>query len=802
MFTAVFRRKDVPAGRTDRGSSGGGAIRRIRRSSLFRSLFAPPVFPGDREKTRQARLLHRLLLASTLLMVLAMLLAVPFLFAEKLLNSLLIAAILGILCLSHAEMRAGRVRLAGGIFVFGLWPVFTVIIVFAGGMQSAVAAFYVVLVVVAGLLLGFRSALVYSCLCALGGLAMVLFEAAGRPLPKLFPMASFTGWIDLVAVLLMTTLLVQFALTDRRRAENVIGRQFERLRALHTIEQAITSTMDLPTILDLLARDVVEQLHMDAAAILLREEEAPALYFGAGAGFRTGALRYTRLKFGEGLAGRAAETGLVVHIPDLGALRDLPILSQSLAGEGFVAYFGLPLIADCRLGGVLEIFHRSPFEADTDWLVFLETLAGQAAIAIHNARLLDMTRANLMETEALYRINRGLAASVDSGELMREVVTLLQTNFGYRYVQIYVRDPASGDFILRAGSGETGARLIAAGHRLAAGEGIIGYTAGTDKPFLTNDVNAVPFFRRNPLLPEIRSELAVPIRVDGRFIGLLDVQQAPPQTLSPRDLKRVEAVADQLAVALQKTQLYTDLQNALGQEKAMRAHLIHSEKLAVTGRLMASVSHELNNPLQAMQNALFLLREERTISPQAKKDLAIVLSQTERMAVLLDRLRTTYKPARTEDFQPVPIGQVIRDVQELLSTHMRHARISCEFSAEPGLPTVSGVRDQLRQVILNLFMNAVDAMPDGGTLAVSAVHWPEDGKVVIEIADTGTGIDPAVQPHLFEMFVSGKENGTGLGLAICREIVENHGGSIRAENRPQGGALFRIGLPAAGERGA
>jgi PAS domain S-box-containing protein len=899
-----------------------------------KTFFTPPVFPQDEEKTRQARLLHALLTGTLLLLSLGGAIVVRFLYAEKLLNSILIAIVFVIMCIAYGLMRAGRVRLASFLFVYGLWPVFTVILVFSGGVLSVVATFFVVLAVAAGLLLGIRGALVYSAFCCLSGFILVLLEAGGHPPPRLFPIPSVVGWLDLTVVLIMTALVMHFALRDlhasldqtrrrleeRRRAEaalreseerfarmsaaayegivlidrdrivdanpqisrmvgcepeEIIGmspmdfiapesretaaakmragtgepyehtairrdgtrfpaavrsrtipfqgrplqvsvirditerkrtqenmaRQLERLRALHTIEQAISSSTDLQTVLDLLTREVVGQLHMDATSILLMEEQGQSLSFAAGAGFRTEALRFTRLKFGEGLAGQAAQKRSIVHIPDLAQLRGNPILSGSLAREEFKSYFGVPLIAKGQLCGVMEIFRRSGFPMDEDWSTFLETLAGQAAIAIDNARLMELTQTNLKETEALYRINRGLVAFTDPLRLMQEAVTLLQESFNYFYVQIYVREPETGDFVVRAGSGEIGEKLIAKGHRLAVKEGIVGHTARTGTAFLTNNVDEVSFFIRNALLPDTKSELAVPIQFDGQFLGLLDIQQVPPLTLTGRDLQLVRSVANQLAVALQKARLYEDLQNSLRQEKEMRAQLVHSEKLAVTGRLMASVSHELNNPLQAIQNALFLLKDEQMISAQAKKDLDVVLSETERMAAMLERLRTTYRAARAEDFRPVQINDVIEDVRALLTTHLRHAAIAFEFAADPDLPAVSGAGDQLRQVILNLFMNAVDAMPRGGRLRVSTETLAEEKQILIGVCDTGEGIDPAILPYIFETFISGKENGTGLGLAISSEIVKNHGGRIQGENLAEGGARFQIWLPVPKEGG-
>jgi signal transduction histidine kinase len=809
----IGRTTDTDVSFALRMESGGVDVIIEGAARMIKNFFTPPVFPEDEEKTRQARLLHGLLVGALLLLSFGGAAVIAFLFAEKILNSILIAIVFGILSASYWLMRTGRVQAASLLFLSGLLTVFAVFTAFSGGMLSVVAAYFVALVVIAGLLLGFRGALVFSVICCLFGFGLVLLGAGGYSPPRIFTVEAVVGWLDLTIVLFMTTLVMHFAardldaalestrrrLEERRWAEASTLRQMERLRALHTIERAITGSMDLQTVLNLLVKEVVGQLHMDATSVLLLEESERTLHFAAGEGFQTEALRYTRLKIGDGLAGQAAEKKTIVYFPDLRALRGNPILAESIAGEGFRVYYGVPLIAKGRFCGVMEIFQRSAGGPDPDWMPFLETLAGQAAIAIDNARLLEITKTQLKETEALYRINQGLAASIDPRQLMQDVVTLLQKNFGYFYVQIYIREKESGDFVLRAGSGEIGKKLVDGGHRLAAGVGIVGNTADTGVPFFTNDVDEVAFFKRNPLLPDTKSELAVPIKIDGQFLGLLDIQQVRPFLLTGRDVQMVSAVADQLAVALQKAQLYADLQSSLQQEKEMHSQLIHSEKLAVTGRLMASVSHELNNPLQAIQNALFLLNNERTISAQGKRDLAIVLKETDRMAAMLDRLRTTYKAVRKEDFRPVRVNEILEDVHALVATHLRHAGISFEYHPDSALPPVSAVSDQLRQVILNLFMNAVDAMPRGGRLMVSTQMLAADKEILIRVADTGEGIDPAILPRLFETFISGKENGTGLGLAISSEIVTNHNGRIQAENRAEGGATFRVWLPAAVE---
>jgi signal transduction histidine kinase len=287
----------------------------------------------------------------------------------------------------------------------------------------------------------------------------------------------------------------------------------------------------------------------------------------------------------------------------------------------------------------------------------------------------------------------------------------------------------------------------------------------------------------------------MPIKIDGSVIAVLDIQQVLPGHLTQRDLNLMSSVADQLAVALQRATLYTNLQQALEHEKFVQAQMIQSEKLVAVGRLLASVSHELNNPLQAIQNALFLLKDEKGISEQGRQDLEIVILETERMAVMIDRLRESYRSPRTETYKPVFLNTVIEEVYALVSTHLRHKEISFEFHPAPDLQAVPGFADQLRQVILNLLMNAVEAMIPGGHLSISTQRLQEQGRALLVISDTGPGVDPEILPHIFEAFVTNKESGTGLGLTISYDIIRKHAGEIVVENNPGGGAKFSIWLP-------
>lgn len=191
-------------------------------------------------------------------------------------------------------------------------------------------------------------------------------------------------------------------ITERKRAEERILIQLHRLAALRKIDQAIADSMDISLVLNVVLDQAISQLGMDAAVILLCDPEAQVLKYANGRGFRTEALQRTHLPLGEGYAGRVALGRQIVHISELQTRRTDFLRSPTFSQEGFVSYFGVPLIAKGEIKGVLEIFHRTPFEAETEWLNFLEMLAGQAAIAIDNATLFKGLQLSNIELAMAY----------------------------------------------------------------------------------------------------------------------------------------------------------------------------------------------------------------------------------------------------------------------------------------------------------------------------------------------------------------------------------------------------------------
>jgi HD-GYP domain-containing protein (c-di-GMP phosphodiesterase class II) len=176
----------------------------------------------------------------------------------------------------------------------------------------------------------------------------------------------------------------------------------QRIQALRSIDLAITGSLDLRVTLNILLDQVTTHLRVDGAAVLLLNSHTHRLEYMVGRGFRTTALQGTHLPVGEGYAGRAALERRLISIPNL--LHDKGDFAYSplFDAEGFVSYWAAPLITKGRVGGVLEVFHRAPLHPDSDWLNFLETLAGQAAIAIENAELFDDLQRSNLELQVAY----------------------------------------------------------------------------------------------------------------------------------------------------------------------------------------------------------------------------------------------------------------------------------------------------------------------------------------------------------------------------------------------------------------
>ena len=223
--------------------------------------------------------------------------------------------------------------------------------------------------------------------------------------------------------------------------------------------------------------------------------------------------------------------------------------------------------------------------------------------------------------------------------------------------------------------------------------------------------------------------------------------------------------------------------------------MLEIEKFAATGRLAATIAHEVNNPMEAIKNAIYLLAG--SMPDTASPVYNILKSETERVARIVRQMLGLYR--NTEQVKPVNVNMIIEDTLLLLNRQLQRANIEVESDLGV-LPDAVIAADQIRQVLSNLVINSKDAMPNGGKLIIRSRHFssPDDlqGWVRILIADTGTGVPPEMIRSIFEPFVTTKgEKGTGLGLWIVKGIIQNHGGRLSLKSKPGKGTVFKIDLP-------
>jgi signal transduction histidine kinase len=305
-----------------------------------------------------------------------------------------------------------------------------------------------------------------------------------------------------------------------------------------------------------------------------------------------------------------------------------------------------------------------------------------------------------------------------------------------------------------------------------------------------------------------------------KFVTFVSQLRLETAQVKSGELSLIDPDTDEtLAMAVTSTDLRDELGSFIGnvsviqdltrvrelERRRVEQQLFESEKLAATGRLAASIAHEINNPLEAITNSLYLLVRRAPPDDPNHRFLEIAMKETERVSRILREMLGFYRPEVST--AATDINALILEAEALIDKDMRQkgVRIHNDFSRE--MPPVMASADQLKQVVLNLLLNAQDSMPGGGNIYVKTLPGRDadsaylpSRSVLIQIRDTGKGIAEEHMASIFEPFFSTKQakKGTGLGLWVSLGIVQRHGGTISPRSRPGQGTTFTISLPIAG----
>jgi len=295
-----------------------------------------------------------------------------------------------------------------------------------------------------------------------------------------------------------------------------------------------------------------------------------------------------------------------------------------------------------------------------------------------------------------------------------------------------------------------------------------------------------------------------PLALEGTRRGLLKIDLSTASIDLMWRSYRIAALILGLAVlglgTLGLAAIFYTQHRHLTEVKALEAEVERRERLSTLGNMAAAVAHEIRNPLNAISMGLQRLRVEfaPVESDEYRRLLEVAQGEVRRLNSIVEEFLSLARPLSLKP-EPVQVAALLDEIAGLVENEARDARIRIERDIAAGLPVLHADRDRMNQVLLNLTLNSIQAMPDGGSLTLGAAA--ADGNMTLTVKDTGPGISPDLLPRVFEPYVTAKTKGLGLGLTIARRIVEAHGGRIEVDSALGRGTSFRVILPLNGAAG-
>jgi two-component system NtrC family sensor kinase len=405
----------------------------------------------------------------------------------------------------------------------------------------------------------------------------------------------------------------------------------------------------------------------------------------------------------------------------------------------------------------------------------------------------------------LHTVAEAISRTLEVDDVLRTALDALTDVTGHEIASLHLLTDDGKTLALRGDRGLS-PQLREVNRLLPVGTGLIGTVAATGKTLWISDVagNARVFkpARSAVRTDRIRGFVCVPIGSHGRILGTLSLGRRTREPFKEREVALVEATADQIGIALENARLYSETRRQLDELRNTQVQLVHAEKLSAVGELASGVAHEINNPLTTILGQAHLLAAHPEVSEHVRARLTLIAEEASRAARIVQNLllfARRYAPER----RPCSLAEQARRVLDLKDYQLTQDKVQVVAELGP-CPPVWADENQIQQVLLNLVQNAHQAMATHSGERVLTVRVAGGSRLArVEILDTGPGVPEPLLQKIFDPFFTTKPpgEGSGLGLSVSYGIVAEHGGTLRAENRPTGGAAFVLELPL-GEPGA
>jgi PAS domain S-box-containing protein len=440
-----------------------------------------------------------------------------------------------------------------------------------------------------------------------------------------------------------------------------------------------------------------------------------------------------------------------------------------------------------------------------------QSIANQAGLAIQRARLYQAVKEKVQEVTVLYEVGRALTSTLRPENVLDQMMHILRESFGYVHCAILLVDEGNNELYVRAASGYAGEGVE--NLRLKVGnEGITGWVAATGRPLYVPDVQKDP--RYVPGMKEVRSEIALPLKIGDRVLGVLNVESTELGAFHERDVRILSSLAAQAAVAIENARLYAEIERKAEElntacrdlEISRQDILKVNERLQEMDRLksefLATMSHELRTPLTAIIAYSELLRDERVDDSKRSEFLEIITEQGNRLLQLITDLLDLSKLECGKmqlNLEQSDLNEIVLSGVETIRPTAEKKGLEVLTDLAPGLPTIYMDTKRIRQVCWNLLCNAAKFTDSGGKIRVSSEDSGEE--LVVKISDTGIGIRPEDMERIFDRFAqvdssaTRAHGGAGLGLDLVRRFVTLHSGRVWVESEYGRGSTFFFTLP-------
>ncbi len=633
---------------------------------------------------------------------------------------------------------------------------------------------------------------------------------------------QLTSGFNIISVLIALGMSVVIAGTVHWFYEDIRDRidrayfreHYDAYKMVQELAEKMASTMDLDIMTSILMKRLGETLHIGTIAIMLRESASSNFAPTATRGFAPDTFnlfwvenhpicRWLRQE------GRPLKKEQLDILPTLSGVwkEDLDQL-EKLGIKIFI-----PLRSKGDLVGIFLLgAKQSGEEYSSDDQNLLNTLASHVAVALENARLFKETNTRLAEQIALLEIGNGLAHASDLDDILQLVVKhACPADTPSAKATIHLIDHETQRLLPRAVSQSSGEPAQAVG--FDPKQGIAGRAVQEKSLIYVPDVHKAPDFVNTR--EDFNSLVVVPLIIEDLPEGTLSVTSPHIDAFDEDTIRQLTSLANQAAIALRKAQITEhlrksnaelekrskELEASIEELKSTQRQLIQASKLASMGTLTAGIAHEINNPLAGIK--LFAQNTKRAyISGKLKPEKMVetlekISNLVDKAAKIIEHLRTFSRQA-TGHMELMRVNQAVEDSLSMLSEQLKLQNIEIIVQLDENLPQVRGDTNQIEQVVLNLITNARDSLDTAEKKRISLRTYQDNGSVVIEVVDSGSGIQPDIIENVFDPFFTTKpvDKGTGLGLSISHGIVELHGGEIEVESTPNKGSTFRVKLPA------